>query len=169
MKTPNLPARVVNVLVSIAILGLMVHVVLDVALRHLAGVTIHGTIDYVSFWWMAPMVLLSLTSAEYAAEHIQVAGFTTWFSTRMQRVFRRIAYVLTIGLTAAIGWFGALEALRQWELGEYSGATGVLIWPGRLIVPIAALSFIIATVIMWRHYEKHPEDVPDPDQVGVGE
>lgn len=149
MSKSNWHARIVDAVVGVLILGLMLHVFIDVVLRNFFGITLQATTDYVTYWWMAPLTLLAFTSAEYAREHIIVDGLTSWFGSGAKRVFRWIADVLTIVVVALIGWFGLTDAIHQSQTGEYSGATGVLIWPPRFIVPVAAVSLIIAIVIRW--------------------
>lgn len=61
--------RISLVLGSIAALGMVINVFLDVALRFGLNTPIQGTNQFVSYWWMLPLVFFGLTAAQYYDEH----------------------------------------------------------------------------------------------------
>jgi TRAP-type C4-dicarboxylate transport system permease small subunit len=139
--------RVLILLGSLAVLGLMLNVVADVVGRFLFNRPMRGTIEYVSFWWMVPLSMFGFAVAQRVKEHIDVPLIFDRLQSRSQRLTAVLGNLLTAGFAGVIVFFGARGALRQMATGERTGATQVAIWPMRFIVPIAVGIFILQLLL----------------------
>lgn len=133
-----------------AALGMVVNVFLDVAMRFGMNTPIQGTNQFVSFWWMLPLVFFGLAAAQYYGEHTDLPIVYERLDPRGQQIMAIVSLVCTAIFVALIGWAGLNNALEQMTVGEYDSSTGVTVWPPRFAIPLACLAFllvIIATIL----------------------
>lgn len=122
---------------SVAVLGMMLLVVVDVSLRSLLDHTIPGTIEYVSFWLMLPIAFAGFSLAKRKRDHIDVPLVVDHLPPGMRRASAIFADVLVLAFAVALFWYGLFSALERLADGETTGASGVNIAPTRLVVPVA--------------------------------
>ena len=78
--------------------------------------------------------------------------------------------LLTLVFLVMVGWYGWSSALENMARREFTGATHVLIWPTRFLVPIAMLAFAITLILQTVDAFRHPvtEDGQDADELSIG-
>jgi TRAP-type C4-dicarboxylate transport system permease small subunit len=136
--------RVLVTIAALTVVALMLHVVADVTMRFVFRSPVRDTIERVSFWWMPVIAYLGMAIAQEEKEHIDVplvymrTGVT---SQVLMDVFRN---GMTVAFLVVVTYFGTISAMSRMERGEYRA--GVVVWPARFVVPIAAALFILYLV-----------------------
>ena len=164
---------------ALALLGgvclvlMMLHIVLDVALKYLFNAPIEGTLEIVAFYYMVGVVFLPLAMTELRHEHINV-------DLVVQMLPRRIAsYVYVFGCLVAVVFFVMLayqtflDAWHAFSVAEVMmGSIYVTIWPARWILPagftVIALAIVVHAIRALRDPDRFrpvpsTEDLPTAD------
>lgn len=123
---------------AIPVLAMMVHVTLDVALKYLFRLPIHGTLEITAYYYMVSIVVLPLAFVEWTRQSIAVDLFYQMMSPRLQ-----LGVTLLVLLISAIGYGGltlvsiptAMEGLHRREI--VMGTVNIYIWPTRFLLPFA--------------------------------
>lgn len=131
---------------GIAALGMVFNIFVDVALRFGFNLPIEGTNQYVSYWWMLPLVFFGLAAGQFYGEHTDLPMVYERLNPRGKQIMSIVALSFTGVFVALIGWAGMLNALDQMQVGEYDSATGTVIWPPRFAIPLACLAFLLLIV-----------------------
>lgn len=131
---------------SIAALGMVLNVFLDVALRFGWNTPIQGTNQFVSFWWMLPLVFFGLAAAQHYGEHTDLPIVYERLNKRGRQIMSIVALSCTAVFVILIGWAGLNNALEQMAVGEYDSSTGVTVWPPRFAIPLACLAFLLILI-----------------------
>ncbi|TWE22564.1 TRAP transporter small permease [Prauserella muralis] len=122
---------------SVAVAGMMLLVVADVALRSLLGQTIPGTIEYVSFWLMVPIAFAGFSLAKRRGDHIDVPLVVDRMPPGVRKACTVFSECLLLAFAVTVFWYGLFSALERLADGETTGASGTDIAPTRLVVPVA--------------------------------
>ncbi len=126
-----------------AALALVVNVFLDVALRFGMNSPIQGTNQFVSFWWMLPLVFFGLAAAQNYGEHTDLPIVYERLNPRGKQIVAIFSLICSGIFVAFIGWAGLTNAIDQMAVGEYDSSTGVTVWPPRFAIPLACLAFLL--------------------------
>lgn len=138
----NLLVKVSIVLGSLVALGMIINVFLDVALRFGFNSPIQGTNQFVSYWWMLPLVFFGLAVAQRYGEHTDLPIVFERLNLKGKQAMAIVALSCTAIFVLIIGWAGLTNALDQMAVGEYDSSTGVTVWPPRFAIPVACLAFL---------------------------
>ncbi|ANE03629.1 TRAP transporter small permease [Corynebacterium crudilactis] len=138
--------RLSIVLGAVAAFGMVINVFLDVALRFGLNMPIQGTNQFVSFWWMLPLVFFGIAAAQHYGEHTDLPLVYERLTPRGQQIMSIVALTFTGIFVLMIGWAGFNNALEQMSVGEYDSSTGVTVWPPRFAIPLACLAFFLVVV-----------------------
>lgn len=133
-------ARAIGV---VAILGFVIHISLDVAVRSSLGTSWRSTLDFVAYWYMPLLVFAGFAVAEHAREHMEVNLLTARLSLVAQRALEPLALVCMVVFAALIAWYGLEGALEDQASGKSGLVSGLPLWPLRFMVPIGAALLIV--------------------------
>ena len=152
-------------LACVALFVAAFHVIYDVAMRTL-GTPIIGTIEYVTYWWMPIIVVLSMAGACYAGEHLQATLLIDALPKAWQSVFGIIiplVFFVVIAVMSYFLWMKGFHAQRIDEASLWSGLK-VLMWPTRFVVAlgmsILALQILVDIAQRVRDLFKGSADAP---------
>jgi TRAP-type C4-dicarboxylate transport system permease small subunit len=145
-RAAGLLVRTSLVIGGIAAGAMVLNVAADVALRSLFNQPISATNPLVAYWWMLPLVFFGLAAAQRFGEHTDLPVVHARLSDRGQALITLFARACTGLFVLLIGWFGTVNALEQFAVGEYDASTGVTIWPPRFAVPLACLAFALVVL-----------------------
>lgn len=148
---------------SLLLLGMMLHVCADVAMKYLFNRPIPGTLEVVSNYYMVWAVFLPLALVELTRGAVSVELFFNMFPRPMQ--------VLCIGLVLAlcaaayfglarITWADALRSLARNEV--VMGPVTVVVWPSRFVLPV---SFALAGLVCAWHLLRLILSAPARDEL----
>lgn len=135
---------------GLAVLGILVTITVDIAMRALFNSAFSSTIEIVSYYYMAPIAILPIATLELKDRHIRTDLFYRLFPQTGRAVSDIIAGCLTVGIYSLLAWVSWKQALTSTTAGELAMGIAMLpIWPVRWIVPFAfAVSAVIALFLM---------------------
>jgi TRAP-type C4-dicarboxylate transport system permease small subunit len=131
---------------GIGILLLLLHVVADVASRHVLNRPLHGTLEISQYWYMPIIVFLGLAIAERTDQHISAPIIYDRLKPGLQLELAAIATVLSVLLLTGFAWFGFEEAVTLMQQGAAGIVSQVPIWPTRFLVPLGSLLFALEII-----------------------
>ncbi|MGE5146880.1 MAG: TRAP transporter small permease [Candidatus Eiseniibacteriota bacterium] len=151
----GLLARLSGLLIGVADLLVVVmtlHICADFALRLVAGASIEGTIEIVSRFYMAAVVLLPLAHVQRARQHIEAGGFARIIPAALKRPVAALADLGMAAIAGLLCWQMASEAATLTaNHAQIELATGSLpLWPIAWLAPVAlgALA-LVAAAQLW--------------------
>lgn len=179
-KTPGAFTRTIDLAVKILIrtsiflgaiagLAMVVNVFLDVALRFGMNTPIQGTNQFVSYWWMLPLVFFGLAAAQNYGEHTDLPIVYERLNPRGKQIMAVFALVCSGIFVAMIGWAGLNNAFEQMAVGEYDSSTGVTVWPPRFAIPLACLAFLLVIIAEVLKLIINKDSVLAAEQEAIGE
>lgn len=123
---------------GIALLSMMLVVVLDVSLKYLFNQPVPGTLEMVSYWFMAACAFLPLALVQKNDGHIAMTLATQWLPEKALRVLLGLILLIGTAYMALFAWSSALEAMEMTAVGESTSAIyfEIRIWPARWCVPV---------------------------------
>jgi len=140
------------VVAGVALILMMLHINLDVALRYLFSAPLPNTLEIVSTYYIVAVVFLPLALVEILNAHIVVEILSQHLPKRAAEILISI-----VGLVSAV-YFSAF-ALRSWEdamqkfsVGELAlGNSQITVWPTRFYLPIGCgLLVLMLLYKSWR-------------------
>lgn len=126
-----------SALAAIALVAMMLHTVAHALMRSVFGAPLYGTNELVSYWYLPVVTLLGFVAAQLRKEHISVSLVFDRLKERNQLEYTVISRVLGIALFLGLAWFGLTEAIGDIQTGLTAGVTTIVVWPVKLLVPIA--------------------------------
>lgn len=142
-------ANVLVVIASISLVAMMLHIVLDVALKYTLNRPIQGTLEVVSFYYMVLSVFMPLALVDLRREAISVDVFFNLFPRPIKLACVVVTLVLAVLTLGALGLRSGLDAMHAWSIGDTAmGVAEVVIWPSRFVLPLGY--FAAALVALWQ-------------------
>jgi len=130
-------ATVLLVLGGLAILLMMLQIMAEVALRTAFKVTIPGTEETVSAYYMIGCAFLPLAWVERQRAHVRVEVFTLWLSARQAAAVDGIVCLVCAAGTSVFAYAALGKALAMMRTNEILiGTIDVVVWPSRWFVPL---------------------------------
>lgn len=128
---------------GLGLLAMMLHITAEVVLRATLGVTLPGTIEFVSFYYMVGVVFVGLALVVLVNEQVIVEIFLNWLPARPLSIVDAFGAILGATYAAVIAYATWLEAKSATRFGEMVPVFGMdmPIWPSRWIA-VAAFVFI---------------------------
>lgn len=140
------PSRVLSWAGMAAVAVMLVHVIAEVAFRGFFNHPLPGTLDYITYWYLAAIAFIGMWQAFVNNEHISVDLVTARLKPGAQWVLYIFGGIVTLVLLAMVFWFGLETAIAAFEKGEFIGSDRVPIWPMRFLVPLGIGAYMIALV-----------------------
>lgn len=136
-----------------ALIVMMLHITAEVLLRAVFGITIPGTLELVSFYYMVCAVFAGLAIVAVLNEQVIVEIFLGWMPARGLRLVDGLAALLGAayaGLLTYGAWLEARAALRFDEIVPVRGFD-LPIWPmrwlacaGLAVIALASIGHAVA-------------------------
>ncbi|MFG1463376.1 TRAP transporter small permease [Xanthobacter sp. DSM 24535] len=146
-------ARAGAFLGAAAILLMMAHVSLDVALRKLLGQPLPGTLTTVTYYYMVIAVFAPMALVERHRAHISVDLLTPLLPARLHRHMQAINGVVAALIMALVAWSGWTDAVHDWQVSasQVQGSAVMPVWPAHFAVPfgagLLAIAFLLRPVL----------------------
>lgn len=123
---------------SLIMVAMVLHIVVDITLRFLFNVSISGTIEIVSNWYMVAVAFLPLAYVQLRREHLIVEVFTQSASRRTLLWIDSIVYAICIGVLILYIVQVTDTAIAKTEIAETVETPWfqVPVWPTRWFLPI---------------------------------
>lgn len=135
-----------------AIMAMLVHIIFDVAMRHLFNAAVQGTLEIVSFYYMVGLVYLAIPLVQARGEHIYVELFTVGMAPRKQDIMDAVIRILSAIVLLFFTWVTYTEAMHQTSIKAVveAGTDTVIVWPTRWLLPLSMLS--TAVLCLWQSF-----------------
>ncbi|HKL45971.1 MAG TPA: TRAP transporter small permease [Roseovarius sp.] len=135
------------VLASVALILMMLHVTAEVAARATGWLTLIGTLEIVSYYYMILLVMLPMGFVELRNEHIRVDLFVQMMPQRVQLALYVLSCILCIVFFSMMLWQSFLDAWNSMLRKETIMSNYIFyIWPSRWALPIGFFGLLLAAV-----------------------
>jgi len=123
---------------SIVLCLMAVQIVVDVALRNVAGTGLPATAELVAKYYMLVVSFLPIAYAELQRRHVEASVFTDLMPRKTRPAIYLLGFSLSFMVYGLLTYGTAAEALRQTKRGAYveAGTMDFYTWPGTWILPI---------------------------------
>ena len=147
--------RIFNVVASLGLMIMMLHILANVFTRYLFNSPLPNTLEWVSFWYLPIVATLGYVLAKHANEFIDaplIFDKLTWGNRRiLVMVFSAIGFVVC----GAFAYFTFVnEALHGLRVQTTGGVSTLPIWPvffvGPAIFAILAIMYLVDGVKAFR-------------------
>jgi len=158
--------RTLAVAGGIAMTMMMLHIVVDVAMKHTLNDPIDGTTEIVAAYYMVATVFLPLAYVTLTEGHLIVELFTGGLRGRPLDLFEVFAGIVTLSYVVFVIWCTAEEAVLRTAQGEAweTSVDLVAVWPSRWMLPLGlaamALVVLVQTVRHLRRGIRPEPEVP---------
>lgn len=141
------PAVVMSWTGMLAVGAMLVHVVAEVVARGIFNTPLDGTLEIITYWYLAGIAFIGMWQAFSNGEHISVDLVTARLKPGAQWVLHLFASAIVLTFLALLFYFSLGEALNAMGRGEFIGADRVPIWPMRFIVPIGVGAYMLGLLL----------------------
>lgn len=134
---------------GIAIMAMMFHIVIDVALKYFLNDPIDGTTEIVAAYYMVATVFLPLAYVTATEGHLFVELFTSRLKKRPLAVLTFFTMLLTLLYLFAMIYWMIHEAIEQTKSGEAweTSVELVAVWPSRWLLPIGLGAMALVVIV----------------------
>lgn len=149
MKTAqSIAEKILVALGGAALLIMMLHITLEVVLRSAFNITVPGTLEIVSFYYMVFAVFAGLALVALVNEQVIVEVFLNWLPHRIMLFVDGVAALLGAGYAGLLVYGGVLEAKSAMKFNEMVAIRGfdVPIWPSRWIAVVGLVLIVLASL-----------------------
>lgn len=132
------------VLAAVAIVGMMLTITYDAAMRYIFKSTSTVAYSLSEYYLMPAIVLFGLAYTQKMRGHTRVVFALRFFPDKVKRVLELVAYLFSIGIFALLTWEGALLAQRAYLNNEFM--PGLINWPmdiAYVLVPLGGFVMIL--------------------------
>jgi len=130
--------RVFAIAAGLAITLMMVHIVVDVSMKHFLNDPIDGTTEIVAAYYMVATVFLPLAYVTSKEGHLVVELFTVRMSGRRLDLLTAFTGMVTLAYLLFVIYFTVEEAILRTRDGEAweTSVELVAVWPSRWLLPL---------------------------------
>ena len=135
-KIMDLIVDILAWIAGLAVVLMMLHVALDVALRNLFNAPITGTIEIVANYNMAALAFLPLALIAREKGHIIVELFTGWMKPNPRSILDGLVAIVTVAYVSVFTWKALEVAIDKTRIrdAKEAGFGFVEVWPARWLV-----------------------------------
>ncbi len=131
---------------TVAFLVAVALTVVDIALRSVSSLTVHGLTDIVTLCTMIG-AMLAIPYVFATGQHVAIDMFTTRLPDRVQAWLRVAASLLGLVFLSGVFWFGIQQMLTEYQYGDRSQSIGIpMVW---YWAPLIAGIGLAALVNLW--------------------
>ncbi|WP_370319060.1 TRAP transporter small permease [Oricola sp.] len=131
---------------AVAIIALMIHVVIDVALRNTTNTPVPATYEIVTNYYMIALAFIPLAWVERGGGMVQVEVIEPFLSERARDWSDRLVALISTVIYGALTWVTLLTAMKNLKTGTFVMAQNIPVptWPAYYLLP---LGFALAALI----------------------
>lgn len=157
--------KLLSIIAAVVMILMMLHVVIHALSRYFLNSPVYGTNEIVQFWYLPIIALVGIIAAQIQKEHITVTLVLERVRPGTAKVFRVFANIVAVLLSIGFAWYGLEEAISSMALQQTAGATSIITWPTRFLVPVVfailAIVFIVEIIALFR--AERPDQDPSLD------
>jgi len=144
------------------IVFLMMFAVTQVISRKLFNYPLWGYIDIVEIV-MVTFAFLGISYCQRLGGHIRMELVVRQLHGRALWLFEILGTVVALGIILVLLWYGFTFFLRAYQLGDSTIDREIILWPAKLVIPIAFAVLTARLLIQLLAYTRlalHPEAEP---------
>ncbi len=144
------------------IVFLMMFAVTQVISRKLFNYPLWGYIDIVEIV-MVTFAFLGISYCQRLGGHIRMELVVRQLHGRALWLFELLGIVVALGIILVLLWYGFTHFLRAYQLGDSTIDREIILWPAKLVIPIAFTVLTGRLLIQFLAYTRlalHPEAEP---------
>jgi TRAP-type C4-dicarboxylate transport system permease small subunit len=154
--------KALQIIAQVFVLLLMMATVANIIGRFL-GYPIIGAIEG-SLLLLVFIVFLGLAYTQHQNAHIRVEIVLDWLAPRPRKIIELIAFIISLAILGVMIWQTGLEGFTAFQVKTYQpGIISFPTWPGKLIIPLGLLFFIIEVIIQIIERVRHLYNNPAPE------
>ena len=135
-----------------AVILMMLHINLDVAMRYIFSAPFPNTIEIVSSYYIVAIVFLPLALVERLNANIVVEILAQYLPKRSAEILIAIVAMVSAAYFGCLTWTTGADAFEKYQVGEVAlGNSQITIWPTRFYLPIGC-GFLVLMLLYkaWR-------------------
>jgi len=130
-------SNLLGIVAGCAVILMMLHINLDVAMRYIFSAPFANTIEIVSSYYIVAIVFLPLALVERLNANIVVEILAQHLPKRKAEILIAIVAVVSAIYFGALTWTTGLDAIGKYKVGEIAlGNSQITVWPTRFYLPI---------------------------------
>ena len=144
------------------IVFLMFFAVTQVISRKLFNYPLWGYVDIVEIVMVA-FAFLGISYCQRLGGHIRMELLVRRLQGRALWIFEAAGIVVALGIILVLLWYGFTHFLRAFQLGDSTIDREIILWPAKLVIPVAFTVLTFRLVIQFLAYTRlaiHPEAPP---------
>ena len=159
-------ADLASLFAGAALILMMLHINLDVAMRYIFSAPFSNTIEIVSTYYIVAIVFLPLATVELMNAHIVVELVAQHLPKRVAEILISLVGLVSAAYFGAFTWRSWEEALQKYDVGEIAlGNSQITVWPTRFYLPIGCgLIVLVLLYKSWRLLVGDSSVLESPDE-----
>jgi TRAP-type C4-dicarboxylate transport system permease small subunit len=134
---------------ELAIVLMMVHVTMELAVRWILRTGVAGTYEFVTYYYMVGCAYLPLAYVTRGDGHISAQIFTQALPERARAILEGIILIALGLFMLLVTWQTSVEAVSMTRVGEvYHAIVSIPKWPARWLLPIGSALMAIYAFLM---------------------
>lgn len=153
---------VLDLVAAFFIVFLMFFAVTQVISRKLFNYPLWGYIDIVEIVMVA-FAFLGIAYCQRLGGHIRMELLVRRLHGRSLWIFEAVGVAVGLGIILVLLYYGYTHFLRAFELGDSTIDREIILWPSKLVIPIAFAVLSLRLIIQLLAYSRliiHPNAVP---------
>lgn len=135
-----------------AVILMMLHINLDVAMRYIFSAPFANTIEIVSTYYIVAIVFLPLALVEQLNAHIVVELLAQHLPPRASELLIACIALVSALYFGAFAWRTGEDALQKYDVGEIMlGNSQITVWPTRFYLPIGC--GLIVLILLYKAWQ----------------
>ena len=147
------------------IVFLMMFAVTQVISRKLFNYPLWGFVDIVEIVMVA-FAFLGVSYCQRLGGHIRMELLVRHLRGRALWIFEILGTVVALGIILVLLWYGFTHFLRAFQLGDSTIDREIILWPAKLVIPIA-FSVLSARLLIQLFAYTRLTLHPDAEPVGI--
>ena len=147
------------------IVFLMMFAVTQVISRKLFNYPLWGYIDIVEIV-MVTFAFLGISYCQRLGGHIRMELIVRRLHGRALWLFEIVGIVVALGIIVVLLWYGFTHFLRAYQLGDSTIDREIILWPAKLVIPIAFSALTVRLLIQFLAYTRLAL-YPNAEPVGI--
>lgn len=153
---------ILDLIAAFFIVFLMFFAVTQVISRKLFNYPLWGYVDIVEIVMVA-FAFLGISYCQRLGGHIRMELIVRRLRGRALWIFEIVGIVVGLGIILVLLWYGFTHFLRAFQLGDSTIDREIILWPAKLVIPIAFSVLTVRLVVQLLAYTRlaiHPDAEP---------
>jgi len=144
-------SNLLGLVAGCAVVLMMLHINLDVAMRYIFSAPFANTIEIVSTYYIVAIVFLPFALVERLNANIVVEILAQHLPRRTSEILIGIVAIVAAAYFSAFTWVSWHDAVQKFQVGEIAlGNSQITVWPTRFYLPIGG--GLLVLMLLYKAY-----------------